>query len=159
MRRTLYCLVAFIVLISAANAEDAPPAANQDTGQMQMICPKMKEMRGQEMMQGGPMMGRGMMTGRMMGRGMMMRDVMEIMTDVLSVQEKMVESMKPAERKELQSRISELKGRLKNRMSMQPCTPCPCPMSHCPAMDGGQMQGEGGGVPGKSSPQDGMHTH
>src|SRR4030043_1142454 len=82
--------------------------------QMQMMCPKMQQMPGQGMMQGGqqmPMM-------QMMGQGMMMQDMMQMMMDMMNMQEKMMLGVRAADNKKVAKDIAKMKGNVDVYMSM-----------------------------------------
>lgn len=82
--------------------QDQPPGQ-----QMPMDCPMMG---GQGMMGGGTK--QGMMGGGMMGHHMMMHDTAELMTGILSIQEKIVSGVGPSEKEALLKEIARLKSKV-----------------------------------------------
>ncbi|HMK49824.1 MAG TPA: hypothetical protein VK435_07210 [Thermodesulfovibrionales bacterium] len=107
---------------------------NMGTGQqMQMMCPKMGgQMPG--------MAGQGQMPGmqgmQMQQCGMMDRDMMQMMTDIMDNQEKIVMGLKPSEKENMLSSIRQLKQKMQGMMTtcqgtmgapMAPPAPAPAP--------------------------------
>lgn len=153
MKRLVICvliLFAFSVTgyaeMAGHEAHDMKHEMKKEEGQQQMMGPKMQ---GQGMMQGAghqmPMM------GKMMGHGMMMQDMMQMMTDILNIQEKIVAGVKASEKKQLLGNIRDMKAKIQNTMTM-----CKCMAG---GMAGGDMKGSdmmcpmmGGGMSGHSAP-------
>ena len=148
MKRLIICVSILFISAISGHAEMAGQKGNEghemmksEGQQMQMMCPKMQQMHGQGMMQGGghqmPMM------GQMMGHGMMMQDMMQMMMDIMNMQEKIVTGVKASEKKEMLDRIKDMKTRMQNKMSMQQC------------MMGGMMGSMmGGGMTGHPAPSE-----
>jgi hypothetical protein len=134
MKRTMIALAVLFLFGISAYAETDTKASEQDhTGQghQMMMCPKMQQMHGQGMAQGGmkcPMMqqhGQGMMQGgmmcpkmgQMMGHGMMARDMMQMMTDMLKMQQKMLRGLSAVEKKEMTAEIDKMMDKMEKMMS------------------------------------------
>ncbi len=139
MKKLVICLVTIVFFAAPLYAEMAVPqqrvmeAAKPGGQQMQMKCPMM-QMHEQRMVQGErqmPMMhGRqhmqGMMqmcpkmcprTGQMMGHGMMARDMMQIMTDMIGMQQKMIRGLSPVEKKEMMKDAEKMIEKLEKMMT------------------------------------------
>jgi len=152
MKRLIICVSILFIFATSGHAEMTGQKGNEghemmkgEGQQMQMMCPKMQQMHGQGMMQGGghqmPMM------GQMMGHGMMMQDMMQMMMDIMNMQEKIITGVKASEKKEMLDRIKDMKTRMQNKMSMQQCM--------MGAMMGGMMcPMMGGGMAGHSAPSE-----
>lgn len=140
MKKTIFFLTVIIMLTVSVHAETVGRQSETDPGMMtghgQMMCPKMKQMQGQGMIQGGQqmmqmchMMGRGIM-----GHGMMARDMMQIMTDMIKMQQKIIRGLSPVEKSEmvkdadkmlerLDKMMSDMRGMMMHGMMEQPSPP------------------------------------
>jgi hypothetical protein len=120
MKRAIIVFAVVLLFGISAYAETDTKAAQKDQpaqGQ-QMMCPKMQQMQGQGMMQGGhqmPMMCPKM--GQGMGHGMMAREMMQMMTDMLKMQQKMIRGLSPVEKKEMTAEIDKMMEKLDKMMS------------------------------------------
>jgi len=129
MKRLAICLVAVFILAIPVYAgtviteEQTENARVQGTDQMK--CPTMR-MRGQCMMQGGQQMPimhavQRMQTcpgeGQIMWHGIMARDMMQIMTDIIKMQEKMIRGLSPVEKIEMQKDTGKMIEKLEIMMS------------------------------------------
>lgn len=136
MKKAIFCLAAVFVVATLLYAETAIPQQQTEVpsppvGQ-QMKCPMMK-MHGQGMVQGEqmPMMHggqqmQGMMQmcprmcprmGQMTGHGMVARDMMQMMTDVIKIQQKMIRGLSPIEKKEMMKDTEKMLEKVEKMMS------------------------------------------
>ena len=119
MKKVIIALTVLLLFGISAYAETDAPAAEKGQmsqgQQMQMMCPKMQQMQGaggehqmkcpmmqqhgQGMAQGGQMSMMCPRMGQMMGHGMMAREMMQMMTDMLKMQQKMIRGLSPVEKK------------------------------------------------------------
>jgi hypothetical protein len=108
---------------TAAPQQKTGEAAPQ--GGQEMKCPMM-QMHGQggqqmPMAHGGEQM-QGMMQmcpkmGQMTGHGMIARDMMQMMTDVIRMQQKMIRGLSPVEKKEMMKETDKMLEKLEKMMS------------------------------------------
>jgi len=152
MKTLVICLVLLFIWSIPVYAETAAP--QQQTGEAagpQMKCPMM-QMHGQEMQAGQqmPMMHGGeQMQGMMkmcpkmcpsMGHGMMAQDMMQMMTDVIRIQQKMIRGLSPVEKKEMmketdrmlgkiEKMMSDMRGMMMHGMMEQPAPKSPAPLT------------------------------
>jgi hypothetical protein len=142
-------LTLFIVCIFSISAEaqmgmmggqmEQGKTMGQEQQMPAMHCPKMQQMKGHEMMQGGQQMPMPQM-GPMMGHSMMMQEMMQIMMDIMNMQEQIINGVKASEKKMMLDKIKDMKAKMQNKMSM-----CNCMMgsmmggSMCPMMGGGML--------------------
>ncbi len=139
MKKAAILLVVLVLCAWPLYAQTAPPheqsgEAPAPGGQMQMKCPMMQmpvmpagdQMQG--MMQMCPRM------GQMMGHGMMARDMMQMMTDVIKTQQKIIRGLSPVEKKEMmketdkmleqiEKMMSDMRGMMMHGMISQPAPP------------------------------------
>ncbi|MGE5237191.1 MAG: hypothetical protein ACM3ON_00105 [Chloroflexota bacterium] len=140
MKRIAWVAVMIMMLAAGAYAEQA-----EQTGQK----PQLKPMPGQQMQMGG--MRHGVM-GDMQGYHVMMHDYAEIMTGILSIQEKIISGVNPSEKEALLKEISLLKGRLEQTQRTC-CMQMGTGMGQQPAIEGMQPQDS----PQKDAPH--QHVH
>jgi hypothetical protein len=147
MKRLMICFLVLFVFAVSAYAETAGEkgheAMKEEGQQMKMMCPKMPQMQEHGMMRGGQQMP---MIGQMMGHGMMMHDMMQMMSEILDMQEKIVGGVKASEKKELLIKIKDMKSKMQQSMSM-----CKCMIG---GMMGGMMGGMTGQAPCPSAPKE-----
>jgi hypothetical protein len=133
MKNLALCFLVLVIFTLPLYAETA--ATQQQTAEtaapdgQQMKCPMM-QMHGQgsqqmPMMHGGEQM-QGMMQmcpkmcprmGQMMGHGMMARDMMQMMTDVIRMQQKIIRGLSPVEKKETMKDTERMLDRMEKMMS------------------------------------------
>jgi hypothetical protein len=123
-------LTLFIVCIFSISAEaqmgmmggqmEQGKTMGQEQQMPAMQCPKMQQMSGQGMMQGGQQMPMAQM-GPMMGHGMMMQEMMQMMMDVMNMQEQIINGVKASEKKVMLERIKDMKAKMQNKMTMSQC--------------------------------------
>lgn len=154
MKKLVICLLVLFVWSVSVSAEAADP--QQQTGEAvapgghPTKCPMM-QMHGQgiqgdqqpPMMHGGEQR-QGMMQmcpkmcprmGQMMGHGMVARDLMQLMTDVVKMQQKIIRGLSPVEKKEMTKETDKMLERIEKMMSdmrgmmmhgmMEPPAPAP----------------------------------
>jgi hypothetical protein len=136
MKTLVICLLVLFMWSVPLYAETTAP--QQQTGEAaapggpQMKCPMM-QMHGQgtqggqqmPMMHGGQQM-QGMMEmcpkmcpkmGQMMGHGMMARDMMQMMTDMIRMQQKIIRGLSPVEKKEMMKDTDRMLDKMEKMMS------------------------------------------
>lgn len=131
MKRLLICLgILFIFcgsvfaqsdsgMMGKGKEEMKHPAMEMGEGQQpMMMCPKMQQMKGKGMMGGGHQMP---MMQQMMGHGMMVHDMMQMMIDIMNMQEKIINGVKPSDKKHMLDTIKDMKARVQDKMSMNNC--------------------------------------
>lgn len=110
MKRALF--TGTIVLVLALFAAPVPARADcMMHGHEGQTGHGMMKGEGHEMPMCAPMM------EHMKGHGMMMQDMMQMMTDVVQMQRKIVEGVKPAEKKALLNELSGMTARMEKMMS------------------------------------------
>ena len=166
MKRLLICALVMFAFTVTAYAEMTGHEGHEMKHEMmkeeghQMMCPKMQE-KG--------MMHKGDHQMSMMGHGMMMQDLMQTMTEILNIQEKIITGVKASEKKQLLNKIKGMKAKMGNSMSM-----CKCMAGDmmgggkCPMMQEGMGEQSAPAKTGKSgaeekekdsAPKAGAHQH
>jgi len=77
---------------------------------MQMMCPKMQQMQGQGIMQGGKQM-----------QMMQCQDMMQIITGMMDIQEKMLTGVKPEEKDKMMQDMKQMKEKMQEMKGMCNC--------------------------------------
>lgn len=127
MKKVMLCFLMICIFTLPLYAEtDAP---QQQTGtatlpcgqQAQMKCPMMQSGPEMPMMHDGQQM-QGMMQmcprmGQMLGHGMMVRDMMQMMMDMIKMQQKMIRGLSPVEKKEMIKDADKMLERMEKMMS------------------------------------------
>jgi hypothetical protein len=119
MKRLFLILSILLMVPISAYAQSGAMSGQPDQmGQgkeMQMMnCPKMQQMSGQGMMQGSHPM-------PMMQQHGMMYDMMQIMTDIMNMQEKIITGVKESEKQEMINKIQDMKAKMHEKMNMCKC--------------------------------------
>lgn len=119
MKRVAVVFVILFVLSISACAQRGIMGGQQGMmggGQQPMMdCSMMQKMSGQGEMQGGqqmPMM-------QTMGQGMMAQDMMQMMMNMISMQEKMMMGVKASEKKKMMKDLKDMKEKMQKMMSMR----------------------------------------
>ena len=139
MNRVICAL--FIVLVFSVSVEaqmccgakgeqkgDMPQSTMTVEGQQMpmMNCPKMQQMQGQGMMQGGqqmPMMQMCMpMMQHMMGQNLLAKDMMYMMTDIMKMQKKIISGVSPSEKKKTLKELDKMMEKMDSMMSDMRCS-------------------------------------
>lgn len=132
MKILMMCL--FVLFLWSVPLSAEAPAPQEERGEAaapggpQMKCPMM-QMHGQgtqagrqmPMMHGGQQM-QGMMEmcpqmRQMMGHGMMARDMMQMMTDIIRMQQKIIRGLSPVEKKEMMKDTDRMLDKIEKMMS------------------------------------------
>ena len=124
MKKIIVLLIMLCVCSAIAYAQMSPATMGEQKGMMcqqgmmmgegkqmpTMNCPKMQQ--GQGMMQYCP---------QMMGQGMMMKDIMQMMMDMMKMQEKLLKGVKGHEKQQAMKDMTQMKEKIQNMMSMCKC--------------------------------------
>jgi len=119
-------IVVMLVLVSAVSAQaqmdSNMPCAHEGQGMTMEACQKMPMMQ------------------QTMKNKMMMQEIMGMMKDTLKMQQKMVEGVKSAEKKEMMKELSRMTDRIDVMMSetkdmMKPGMKCETPCDACKKMN------------------------
>jgi hypothetical protein len=127
MKQVMLCFLMICIFTIPSFAETDSPQQQTGTAilpcgqQAQMKCPMMQSGPEMPMMHGGQQM-QGMMQmcprmGQMLGHGMMVRDVMQMMMDMIKMQQKMIRGLSPVEKKEMIKDADKMLERMEKMMS------------------------------------------
>ncbi len=121
MKKLIVTLIIVLAFSLTAFAQMGMMGQGMKTGETQqmpmMQCPKMQMMQGQGMMQGQQM------------QAMHCQEMMQIITNLITMQEKIVSGVKPEEKDKMLQEMKEMKDKLQNMantckcMMMQPTAP------------------------------------
>lgn len=140
MNKLMVALVILFGFTVSAQAQMGGGMMREQKGEVKPCCMMMNE--GQQM----PMMKQGMM-----------HDMIKMMTDIVTMQQRIVNGVKPAEKKSMMMKLNEMMEKTKKMMSDMHSMPMKCMMES--ASDKPEEKQEKESPAKEEAPKDNLHKH